>query len=554
MVDAKVGIEIEASDKTGGAIGKVGVGVKTARKALADMGDTGKKAFDTLGKSIVVFNQALELGKKAFNLLKAAIGETIDKALEFRKADDAARKFFDNAKRGSELLRARIGDILIPIVIGVSKAFETTNQSTDEWLKTNRKLIASKIVEFLSQTAEILVKGIAKGVFLVVKAWLNWKLLIITTRQFMGDFFKELGSGIEKALRGFAALVGIFDIDLQRSILKAGEVVASLGAKFGVSGEEAAAAMEKTAKEIEAAEKAMKGFETTALRVLKKVKTSAEQQIASSISGTRKTVAEQEVAAAKARALAEKEVQENNARIQLGLDRFFEARQQEQAVLEQARAVRREREEADSARSIARAQEVGDTLAGITSNLVTMQLAADETVAESAKKALKGILLATLEQVKRIILAKAAEAAAKQGAAAAGTLVGLVVAPVAAAAMFALIAAFINRLAGGGLITGGRSGTDSVPALLTPGEVVIPAGVVRQFSGQTAQTRSGVVTAQRGGVVPGVSVTPDAGAPQINVTFSSLIPPSSAEAKRAVREFGKELIKLNARGMFSLAR
>ena len=549
MADAKVGIEIEASGDAGGAIEKIGVGVKTTRKALNDMGAAGGKAFDALGKATVIFNQGLELGKKAFELLKVAIGDTVAKALEFRRANDPAKKFFETAKKGAEVIRARLGDILIPVIIGVSKAFGDVSGSMEEWLTVNRKLFATKIIENLSTVAEVLVTGIAKGTLFVTKVWLGWKLVIEGVSLVVNKFFEFMLLGIDKATGGLARVVGIFDRDLKNSLLEAQKGIAGFGDEFAKSGEDAADAMQKTAAQITAAEDAIVSFETAAVAGINRVRSTAADQIEASIAGTRRNDEERQ-AAIDREAERQAFILSLEERTQAGITQIREANLSRRIEVSNKFIAETEAAEAEAAaRTVALVSSVTGTVVG------AWQTAA-ESIISGQQTASQAIIGATIDTALAAINAAAAAAAAKQLEAHSFLpFVGIAIGAAAAAVVSGIIKAKLSEvpagMAAGGLVTGGQRGRDSVPAMLTPGEVVIPAPVVRQFSGRSAASRSGVVTAQRGGVVPGVAA---AGAgPQVSVNFQSFFPPKSAETKRAVRELGKELTKLQRRRMFRVA-
>ena len=392
--------------------------------------------------------------------------------------------------------------------------------------------------------------GIAKSVLLVTKVWLGWKLVIDGVRLIVNKFFELTLAGIEGTLGGIGRLVSVFDKDLAASIETARRAAAGLGEEFAMSGDDAADSMQKTAAQIKTTEEAMKNFETTAVAAINRAAAAADKQVGSSIAGTRRTEEERQMAVERA---------EQRAALIVSLE---ERTQSKLAGIEQANFQRRveltngliQRDEEAAAKRLELSKGLANDLGAIAGEVFAEQALGQRTAEEAAVQAAKSVLKVTLATVRRIIIARAAQGAASQGAAVAGTGAGLIVAPAAAAAMFALLSAFVNRLEHGGIVTGGMPGRDSVPALLTPGEVVIPAPVVRQFAGKPAQTfnQGGFVTAQRGGVIP-TTISP-APTTQVNLTLQSLIPTSTAEAKKAAREFGRELSKLNQRGMFSLQR
>lgn len=130
------------------------------------------------------------------------------------------------------------------------------------------------------------------------------------------------------------------------------------------------------------------------------------------------------------------------------------------------------------------------------------------------REAMKGILNVIISAVQSMILAAQAAALAKGVFLFGTTLIADFIGTTAAIASLEAARAAVNNLAGGGIVgdTGTSSfqiGTDRVPALLTPGEFIIPAGRVRELGIQniesfTGTTRSGgsqAVGFQQGGLV-----------------------------------------------------
>lgn len=108
--------------------------------------------------------------------------------------------------------------------------------------------------------------------------------------------------------------------------------------------------------------------------------------------------------------------------------------------------------------------------------------------AEDAYKEMgKNIVQTMVQQLAIMLPMIAAEAAARAFAAHVGVgpfigvALGLSAAAVAAAYIMSL-----KKFNKGGMVTGGREGEDSVPALLTPGELVVPVPMVRSFKAMLA--------------------------------------------------------------------
>lgn len=132
------------------------------------------------------------------------------------------------------------------------------------------------------------------------------------------------------------------------------------------------------------------------------------------------------------------------------------------------------------------------------------------------------------------ITANAAVAAsAAIAATAAIPVLGPALAPAAGAAAFTEAMAYLPialgsavAMATGGLVLGGAAGLDSVPAMLMPGEFVVPAAQVRQnVAAGRAPDDSGASGGRGGG-----------GAVNINVSQQSFVPGTKADFQRSVRE------------------
>jgi len=165
--------------------------------------------------------------------------------------------------------------------------------------------------------------------------------------------------------------------------------------------------------------------------------------------------------------------------------------------------------------------------------------------------------IASIATAQTSLAASAAEGAGKQAAAHANIpFVGIAIAAAAAIAMQALIAGF-SQFRRGGIVGGGEPGRDSVPALLTPGEAVIPVGVTRQLqralggpaSGGSETPAAAAPTGSAPGQMAGHAGGPAQSGAGVTVVFQSLLPPeNSAELDRRVRMIGPALARARIDG------
>ena len=135
---------------------------------------------------------------------------------------------------------------------------------------------------------------------------------------------------------------------------------------------------------------------------------------------------------------------------------------------------------------------VGDAFQAFGSNI--------KDVGQAFKEFGKSALNSILSMVEQSVMAYAAQAAAGAAASQAGIpIVGPVLAGVALAATFALVRGLLSTFNKGGIVPGGGPNKDSVMALLTPGEIVLPRNLSRMLLDVAGRPAS--VAANTGGVV-----------------------------------------------------
>ena len=209
------------------------------------------------------------------------------------------------------------------------------------------------------------------------------------------------------------------------------------------------------------------------------------------------------------------------------------ARQQKEDAME---AAKRTRAETDLKREAGR-------------NAVMISRIAGSIIAADGEEARKAAISNALDIATVTISAKAAEGAAGAFTSAVkelGWFFGPVVGAAAGTAVFASIMALRTQVIG--MATGGAvQGKDSINAKLMPGEVVLPAGFIRDLS-RIASSR-GAASPQPSTFANGDTGGRSAGG-GLSVTnnFSTLVL-DSISAKREARRSNRELSKLRSRGM-----
>lgn len=241
------------------ALKSAGKAAASTRLGLAKVGPAVKQSFEMAGSGMTMLNQSLEVGKKAIEVFRQTIGASIETSLKFRKAGDENVEFLKRMRRESDLVKARLGDALIPVIRGFSEAAGAATGSISDWIAENQKLIGSRLVTFLSKTAEILVSGIATAVLLVAKAFYGWQIIIDVVRVAINEMFSGSLNIIKEFLdttRKVAYRIGAQG--LAASIASAQRAIESLGQEFDESSNKAQEGLSKTSEELKAAEQRIK--------------------------------------------------------------------------------------------------------------------------------------------------------------------------------------------------------------------------------------------------------------------------------------------------------
>lgn len=496
---ADLPISITLKDTASAALGAAGEGAAKTLDSVRDAAAKTGRAFEIMGNIASGLNAGLEIAKKGFELFRTAILDTVTTALEFRDANDPVIKQFDDMKRSVELLRARLGDVLIPVLQAVALAFQPILEGNDQWLRSNRKLIASGIIDFLGKTATLLTKGVAASMLLVSKAWTGWQLIIEGVKEANAAMFGVIIRGIELTIKGMRLLAEITGTISPE--LRAAEEAAAFFAEgfedaandsanemFRIQAAQAAleAATEKTAK---AVEDAIRGAVVGGQKIVRE-----------SIEGTTKSIEEQNVAAA-ALDVAQKE------RDVQALERLKEFQRALNEAAEQSK-LREEDAFKLSAELQARREALAGRVADSFGEATTKIIQGFAEQGEAGEDAAERIGKATISGVLDIIGALTAEAAAAILTRAIEALpfpAGIIVGTVAAAgivATFAAIRASVTQgFAEGGFVRGGTPGRDSVPILAQEGEFVMSRSDVmgfRKFASKILGSSSGEQLAQVG--------------------------------------------------------
>jgi len=337
----------------GGALAKASSGVSSLRAGLNKMGAGAGRAFAAAGDGITVLNQGLEVGKKAMELWRSTVVDSIDTALRFREEGDETLAFFDGMKRESELVKARIGDALLPVMQGFIESLGATKGEISGWIEQNRKLIGSELVSWVAKVGKLLITGVAKGTEAVVTIWKGWEMLVGTLRGALEAFFGATLSGIEKLLEALATAAEFYGKgDMAKSLRNTAAAAKALGEEFSRSSDESIKGVQESASSLDELTGKIDELEKGALKRLEAGATHAQKAVQKSVAGTNKTLEEQakaadeakqaheELAAARAAAAAEatKAMMDEVRSVQDKAKAEYEARGQTMAAEAQVKA------------------------------------------------------------------------------------------------------------------------------------------------------------------------------------------------------------------------
>jgi hypothetical protein len=526
MAEERVGLIVEAVDKASAIMKTIGKTGKDSLAAVRTAGDKAGSALKAVGVAAAIMNQTLELAKKGWELFRMAILDTLTAALNFRDANDPVLKQLGEFARNIELIRSRIGDVLIPIVQGLADTFGPLIERLNDWIDRNRILIATGIAEWMETLGNVAITVVAKGILLVSRVWSGWVEVIELTKAAVNTFFEGLLGFVSQGMLAMSAFVDVFDEDMATSLLRARDGVVDLGDEFGRSAD---ASIEKLGEQVQAQadlEESINRIEGAAKRVWGDAAVAMIERINESHKGLNRTLEEQA-------AIAER--RETNAQA------FFD-REMARINAEHAASVRRN--DAELAMAVARVQkeeELNSQRINMAANYGAAMGTAFAQLALAQEQSSKEITKNVINQMQIAISAASVEAAVKAIAAHSGIpFVGLAIGVAAAAAAVTAIQTYaIAKFATGGAIEGGAGGIDKNIIAVTRKERVLSVQQNENFE------RLVSVLDRMSVAAPAAATTGAGGQPVIQF----VVPPSTAHLKRTVRDLGKEQRRLARRGM-----
>tara|TARA_R110001583_G_scaffold58778_4_gene174976 strand:+ start:614 stop:2383 length:1770 start_codon:yes stop_codon:yes gene_type:complete len=566
-------LTLKANDLASGAIKKLSEGMGATTGAAKKLAQAGAKTFSAIGGAIVVANQAVQLFKTGFDAISGLVGGSLEAVRELRGETNPLVLEMNNLATESQAAKAALGSAFASALLGISKAFKSSSVNAAEFLDNNRKLIATKIVQFLFKAANALVDGISEGLQLANTTWhtltatVNESIMAVT--QFIGAWseamlafepFEEKQKMLNARIDEMATLYNEAETRLNANTDAQGKFadqIESVRSKIKDLIEQGYGPALAAAKAFSDAAGAtpLESTEQALLRIgmhantLRFALADGAKQIANGLGLVEGTIAFDKfqtkldevnglIGVATPNSLAALKQNVEGLYAELGtplvidvdlnnLDQSREAFALYTAQLDIAVKKAREgftslNDEIDNNKTkIEEASAAGVEMANIVSGAIGSSMLAlaegQATLAEASLDALSMVLSAVIQVALNSIIASALTGQANAIAENLGIpVIGLAIGVAAGLAAFAAISALKSSLpepkkfAQGGFVTGGTVGVDSVPALLQPGEFVLTKD-------QTDQMLQGGL----GGV---------------NIQLTSQIPPSRAEMKKFVRQ------------------
>ena len=503
----KIGVDVEGTDKTASAFASVNAGIGRLDKTVSGLTLRG-----------IGMQKAFMFGERALMGVARATSEAVREALAYRDANDATAKAVAGWTKSSDQLQRSIGDALLPAVNVLATAGDSLAESFSEWMKANDGILRQDMIKWAGDLANVMTTGVATAVLAASKAAYTLQASVLAVRGTMAEltgdteFADQIAAEMYQAEQAQRA----FEESVDQVTAKIADAVGTAQVK----------AYRDLGDEIRRTSKAAKELAID--------QAAAFANIDAAVDASFKSAFEKEKAAAMER-----------------LDYFTAIRQRDLAITQRmeeqkAQAAIDASNRAFEAQAAAQAEwetMSKSTLAAIGGQLtasITSAITGTESLGEAFGSLAQGIATTVMNSAINVAIAHAIEAAT--GAASSQAAIPIVGPALALASMGAIFAAVVGfarsqmkpakGMAAGGIVTGGVPGRDSVPAVLMPGEGVLPSNL-------TSELRR-VLAVQGGGGSGGVNVSASVG-------FMAI--PSRAQTRQFILEnLVPELKRMKAAG------
>lgn len=519
MTERQLSIALVARDAASGVVAGVGrsLGVlsTTARAATVSMG--------AIGAATVVANQGLELLKKGAELARGAYELFIARALESRDATDPGRAALTQFADAASRLQIAIGNVLMPTLVGLAEAFRPLLDAAAQWLETNREIVGVQIAEWVVRAGQATLSVLVPAAQLAATVWMGVKSVFLGVEAVVNSAFGVIADGVADVTRMGAALAAATPGGgaLAKTLGEVSQAATGVGREFRIS----SAAAQRAILDDEARMREFRGeigaIGEDARRILASVIPAAAKSAAAGIKIARDAAS----GAGEGEGMMDAIVREARPYLdQLRREREDVERQARMDVAETAREMEAAAQQW-AQRRLQESRERNAAELAAQQQLLAQQRAGEQAVA--------GALVGAVGAARAAINAgrEAGDAAIAVLDSLANSVLNQIVnslAKMAVKGLFSMIPGVGGFLGGflgfarGGLVpeTIGVPGQDSVPALLMPGELVVPRDQVR-----AARTAGAGLTAGGGG---GGNIT-------IHVDARSTVPDSRADLDRRMR-------------------
>jgi hypothetical protein len=496
-----VGIVVKARDGASEILRKIGQAGRKIGTDIDEGKEKGKKALEVFERSVNAINSTMEIAKKATEMLRRGFEATVGAALAQRAETDAQRIAFERQGVQMQRIAGLVGDVLLPVILGIGDAFKPALTAAEKWLTTSKQTLGSGLIEWLRDTAQILVSGVATGTLLVTQAWSGWKQLISTVKSLALDAFSGILGGIDSLLGGVSRAAKAFGRDELAGKIE--ETRAGLRGMAADSQNSADRALADAAREAKAQEELERKIDGVAAAISRGIGTAASAAYARLGQETKKVPPDiDKIREAAERALERMRAMAASTGEALALmsrkrsEMYLrEAAATERAALLQQALEDKAAEVAQANRESARASaqewaSAAMSISGVMQNALIGIVDGTQTVSQAIKGMFAGLVSLALQKAQEYAIAKAIEMAADRAAAtsaitanaaqaASGQVaahssipfVGLAIGAAAASAIFALVMSYVGKFHSGGMVPG-RPGEERL-AVLKAGELVV---------------------------------------------------------------------------------
>lgn len=413
-----------------------------------------------------------EIGRAAFDVAREALTRLLDVTLEYRDANDAQVKELTKAANSVKVLASRIGDALIPVIQGLSRALGPVITETTKWLEANREWLALEIVENMAALAGTLAGPVVRGVQGVVGATTALSAGWVFVEKSVNQAIATILDGAMAAVSAAGSLADKLGLDgIAGQARDAENALVGMSFEFRESARDAQAELDVLIAQLVANDNTAENVLAKITEIIKGFRQAAKEAAAASkASGT--TTQE---AADQAVAFAEK----IGAAMAAGADAAIEGFQNEEVWIQ--RLIKDEellaKAAEDRATRIQKANEAMAQTATASGAAIGAALSAGFEEGEfSAQKAMKAMALAVFRMVRQTLEAELIRASgslfASLAALGPGALVGI---PAGVAALGALFEGLISQIptAHTGAIVKGPSSRETL-VMVRGGEAIVP--------------------------------------------------------------------------------